>query len=235
MEIKDGHLDELFREATRVELRPLVLVDRLIGPGAALWELNGAELAELRPAVRVIIPDEPTTSATWGDHMLQFYGPQGLIGSLELLDFSSVRWGARWKSEAELADGGLGLAQWMDRFGHPEPLRTYHQRGQKREERERWLEAMPGCLVGVQGRAAQLEALGDGAARALLGWLGTAGQASATQQPVALLATLPIEDIVAALEAADPGVLRGGWLYLKGNTRLQYIPRHLRQAMRESG
>ncbi|MBN9416341.1 hypothetical protein ABS71_12225 [bacterium SCN 62-11] len=245
-EPQDTDLDELFASATRIELRPVVTLDRLIAPGPLLCEMAGIALGRLRQALELRPPQEPFHQISWGDHTLLFYAEDTLLHGLEVFDFSALRWNGRWTSDSELADDGLALAQLLAELGLPEPLANFEQRRQfleiERSAQAHWLQAMPPCLTGQRSQPAQLEALhnayGDECAsiRALLHWMGqeTSPDPIRMELPLGLLERFAVEDLVAALQRADAQTLRGAWFYLGGHTRLQYIPRPLREAMRSA-
>lgn len=248
---QDSHLDDLFLGVARVELRSIVTQERLIGPGPVLLEFTAGELDRLRQSLRIVPPAEAIHCMTWGDHVLHFYAGQQLRCGLEMLDFSALRWSGRWNSDAELADDGLALAHLLAGRGLAEPLAHCHLRQQARQqellEMESWRRSLPPCLADLwkPGPSAALvapclKALHQACAdpqsvvRILLDWLGTAErhEANRMELPLAILNTFPTETLVATLAEARPTTLRGAWFFLGGTSQLQYIPRHLREAMR---
>lgn len=236
-------LDELFEQSTRVEIRPIVTLDRLIAPGPLLCEVTAPILNELRQALQIHRPDPLFRELSWGDHTLLFYTEQQLLAGLEIFEFARLRWNGRWDSDLELADGGFQLTSLLADQGHPQPLLVYQERQQflemERSARERWLQARPPCLQ-QPGDPLQLlhEAYQQEQAviQALLAWMGQPepAQPEHLREPVSLLETYPLETVVTALENASEPVLRGAWLFFGGTARLQYVPRHLREAMRSA-
>jgi hypothetical protein len=236
-------LDELFERSTRVEIRPIITLERLIAPGPLLCEIEQSGLADLRPTLETHTPDPPYRELSWGDHTLLFYADQQLLAGLEIFQFARLRWNGRWDSDLELSDDGFQLAHLLAERGHPEALILYQERQQflelERSAWERWRQARPPCLeqpgdpIGLLHEAYPEE---QAAIRALLAWMGQPepAQPEHLREPVSLLETFPLETVVTALENASEPVLRGGWLFFGGTPRLQYVPRHLREAMRSA-
>jgi len=61
-----------------------------------------------------------------GDAHILFFRDDQQIARIGLHHGQTIRWDDKWSWDAELVDG-IGLLEWLDRHGYPDPLIDYRE------------------------------------------------------------------------------------------------------------
>lgn len=245
---QNSDLDNLFETATRAELRPVILEDGYFVAGAILAEASGDDLRILQKRLQIRTPEQASHCATWGTHRLEVFEGDNRLATLEMIDFDLLRWGEKWNSDAEFADDGLGLAEWMSSLGNPEPLEAYRNRKSWQEryalDLERWRSAMPACLDPMWDRIQRWDRIHGTCTEliqpalelltlaypsqldiilTLLRWLSLVDSADSLRAnfPASVIATFPIGQIESALEMLTPETEQGGYVFCQARPQLR--------------
>lgn len=128
---------------------------KILGNDVVLEVGEPTDVAALRITMRII--DGP------GGHCMCFGGPtlemlsadRSRLALLSVHHGLAIRWD-RWKDDARLVDGRL-LLEWLAERGVVDPLREFEAMEasdlQRKQDRDRWLAAMPSALVPVWSSA----------------------------------------------------------------------------------